>query len=329
MILGVGQCARLHFLCCGVIVETWCAECLTKISFSVKTIIYTSTLILALCCGSSAVAQNNACTTKSCPDSVLLSKRTDGDYEVRQYLVKGKNIQEADFTVHFPINSAKMSETFSDNSTEIKALKSFMAQFKDTLNRVKSVKIKGWASPDGSTAANQKLAKARVNTFVAYLKAQCPAMKSCAIEISSAVATWKDCLPMLESSSLKSSKAAADIINGNHTEAMKEAHLAKMTEVWAYLKSKVLPEFRCAEIEIDYTQSTIVEQRVLIKKPAQTPAPTTTSSSVTTTTSAPTTQVQPAAQNQPVVIEKQAEYLIIEDKNKGIIIEMDGSNVDW
>ena len=110
---------------------------------------------------------------------------------------------------------------------------------------------------------------------------------------------------------------------------MKEAHLAKMTEVWAYLKSKVLPELRCAEIEIDYTQSTIVEQRVLIKKPAQTPAPTTTSSSVTTTTSAPTTQAQPAAQNQPVVIEKQAEYLIIEDKNKGIIIEMDGSNVDW
>ena len=105
--------------------------------------------MMALCCGLGAVAQSNACKTKSCPDSVLISKRTDGNYEVRQYLVRGKNVQEADFTVHFPINSSKMSESFSDNSAEIKALKAFVVKFKDTLMRVKSVKISGWASPDG------------------------------------------------------------------------------------------------------------------------------------------------------------------------------------
>ena len=292
-----------------------------------KTIIYTSALILALCCGSGAVAQNNACKTKSCPDSVLLSKRTDGNYEVRQYLVKGKMVQAADFTVHFPINSAKMSEEFADNSAEIKALKSFMAKFKDTLMCVKAVKIKAWASPDGSQAANLKLAKARMNTFVAYLKAQCPSMKNFAVETSSAVATWTDCLPMLNASSLKTRKAAADIINGNQTEAMKEAHLAKMPEVWAYLKSKVLPELRCAQIEIHYTQSTVVEQRVMIKKPA--PAPVSTPAPAQKPTPTAQTQTQPTAQNQPVVVEKTVEYLIIEDKRNGIIVEMNDAEVDW
>ena len=299
-----------------------------------KTTFYTSALILALCCGTGAVAQNNAttnkaqgnttctdkvCTTKaSCPDSVLLSTRTDGNYEVRQYLVKGKNIMEADYAVHFPINSSQMSQTFSDNSSAVKSLKDFVAKFKsDTLMRIKAVKINAWASPDGVEASNLKLAKARAATFVAYLQSQCPEMKGMAVNTTSAVATWKDCLPMLDKLPQAEYKAAAEIINGNHTEAVKEAHLAKLPAVWDYLKSSVLPEFRCAEIEIHYTRSSIVEQRVMIKKPAPTPAP------------APVAQAQPVAQNKPVVVEKQIEYLIIEDKHKGIIVEMDESNVDW
>ncbi|MBO5813913.1 MAG: hypothetical protein J6R13_05300, partial [Alistipes sp.] len=252
-----------------------------------KTIIYTSALILALYCGSSAVAQNNTCTTKSCPDSLLLSTRTEGNYEIRQYLVKGNSVMEADYAVHFPISSSQMLTTFSDNNAQIKALVAFMTKFKtDTLMRIKSVKIKGWASPDGAETSNQKLAKARVTAFINYLKAQCPAMKSCAIATTSAVATWKDCLPMLENSTLADKKAAADIINGNHTEAEKEAHLAKMPEVWAYLKSKVLPSLRCAEIEIHYTRSSIVEQRLLIKTPE--PAPAAQPTSTTTTQPTPT-----------------------------------------
>ena len=301
-----------------------------------KTIIYTSALILALGCGSGAVAQNNACKTKSCPDSVLLSTRTEGNYEIRQYLVKGNSAMAADYTVHFPISSSQMSTSFSDNGAQIAALKAFAMKFKeDTLMCVKSVKVKGWASPDGSESANQKLAKARAAAFVAYLNAQCPAMKSCAIETSSAVATWKDCLPMIESSSLADKKAAADIINGNHTEAAKEAHLAKMPAVWDYLKSKVLPTLRCAEIEVVYTRSSVVEQRLLIQKQAtvSTPAPATTTTTqpaaAPAATTTPAVQSQPTAQNKPVVIEKSAEYLIIEDKRKGVIIEMDGANVDW
>lgn len=316
-------------------------ECLTKILFSVKTTIYTSALILALCCGSGAVAQNNAsapktpgnnactnkvcttnnastCSTASCPDSVLLSKRTDGNYEIRQYLVKGKTPMEVDFTVHFPINSSKMQPSFSDNAAAVKALSEFVAKFKqDTLMCLKSVKVNAWASPDGAETSNQKLAKARAATFVAYLCSQCPKMKGCAIETSAAVATWKDCLPMMSKLSKAEQTSAAEIINGNHTAATKEAHLSRMPAVWSLLKSEVLPEFRCAEVEIHYTRSSIVEERVMIQKPAPAPAP------------APAAQAQPVAQNKPVVVERQVEYLIIEDKHKGIIVEMEDSNVDW
>lgn len=286
--------------------------------FSVKTIIYTSALMLALCCGSAAMAQSNACKTTSCPDSVLLSKRTDGNYEVRQYLVKGKTVMEEDCTVHFPINSSKVSDSFSDNAAAITSLKAFMAKVKnDTLINIKALKINGWASPDGAEAANQKLAKARVQAFVAYLMAQCPSMKNFAIESSAEVATWKDCLPMLSELSVANRAAAEQVINGNHTEPAKEMHLSKMPAVWSYLKSDVLPEFRCAELEIHYCRSSLVEQRVMIKKPTPTPAP------------AAQTSPQPVAQNKPVVIQRDVEYLIIEDKHKGIILEMEDADVDW
>ncbi len=328
VILGVGQYARLHFLCCGVIVETSVVEslCLTKIFFNVKTTFYTSVLILALCCGSGAVAQNQACKTSSqtkpCPDSVLLSKRIDGNYEVRQYLVRDKTTMDTDYTVRFPINSSQMSQTFSDNASEIRSLKNFVAKFRDdTLMHVKAVKIKGWASPDGVEASNRKLAKARAAAFATYLRSQCPEMKNFAVETSFAVATWSDCLPMLERSSVANRTAAADIINGKHTMATKEAHLSKMPAVWDYLKSSVLPEFRCAEIEIVYTHSAIVEQRVLIRKPTPTPAP--------APVQQPPQQQQQSAQNRPVVVEKQIEYIIIEDKRNGVIVEMDEVDVDW
>lgn len=303
-----------------------------------KTIIYTSALILALGCGSGAVAQNTACKTKSCPDSLLLSTSTDGNYEVRKYLIKGKNPMEADYTVHFAINSAQLSESFADNAAQIKALKAFISQMKsDTLMRIQSVKVKGWASPDGNEASNQKLAKARATTFTAYLMAQCSKMKSYAVESAASVATWKDCLPMLEESSLAERKDAVSIINGNHTPQLTEQHLARLSSVWSYLKSDILPDLRCAEIEFTYCRSTIVEQRVLIEKPTPAPAPAAATAPATTPTpatnsaavqSTPTNQ-QAAAQNKPVVIERQAEYLIIEDKRNGVIIEMDNAGVDW
>ena len=147
---------------------------------------------------------------------------------------------------------------------------------------------------------------------------------------------------MLETASLANYKAAAEIINGDYIEAVKEAHLAKLPDVWAYLKSKVLPTLRCTQIEIEYTQSTIVEQRTMIKNttPAPTVAPAVTSSPTPapaatpapqqqSKSAAPASQTQTASQNQPVVIEKNVEYLIIEDKRKGVIIEMDNTDVDW
>ena len=295
-----------------------------------KTTLYTSALILALCCGSGAVAQNTACKTKSCPDSVLLSKRIDGNYEIRQYLVKGQNPQAADFTFHFPISSSQMQTGFSDNATVVKALNDFGAKVMgDTLVRIKSIKISGWASPDGSEAANQKLAKARATTLASYLMSQCPGMKSMAIDSSSAVATWKDCWPLLEKSSVADLDAAAKIITGNHTEAVKEAHLMKLSSVWAYLKGSVLPQFRCAKVEFVYCTSTIVEQRVMIQKPAPTPAPAPATTSAPATVQTTASTPQSVAQNKPVVVERTVEYLIIEDKRNGVIIEMDGPSVDW
>ena len=323
-----------------------------KIS-NVKTIIYTSALILALGCGSGAVAQNTACTTKSCPDSILLSKSTDGNYEVQKYLVKGKNTMTESFTFHFAINSSAMSSSFAGNDAVINSMMTFVAQFeKDTLMRVKSVKIKGWASPDGSELSNAKLAKARTATVMSYLMQNCPQMKNLAVESSSAVATWKDCVPMLQNATLEGGREAIAIINGNHPSPTTEQHLAKMPAVWSYLKSKVLPELRCVQIEVDYCRSSIVEQRVLIQKPAPSPSATPTVTPTpkpstpavqngTAAQTAPATQNTPAtqsnnaaqqptaAQDKPVVIERDVEYLIIEDKRNGIIIEMDNANVDW
>lgn len=312
-----------------------------KIS-NVKTFIYTSALILALGCGSGAVAQNTACTSKSCPDSILLSKSTEGNYEVRKYLVKGKNTMTESFTFHFAINSSAMASSFAGNDAVVKSMQTFVSQFgKDTLMRVKSVKVKGWASPDGSELSNTKLAKARTATVMSYLTKNCPEMKNLAVESSSAVATWKDCVPMLQSASLEGGKEAIAIINGNHPSTTTEQHLAKMPTVWGYLKSAILPEFRCVQIEVAYCRSSIVEQRVMIQKPAPAttvapatqstaPAPKTAPQPNNTPTQNNNTSQQPTAvQDKPVVIERDVEYLIIEDKRNGIIIEMDSANVDW
>ena len=101
----------------------------------------------------------------------------------------------------------------------------------------------------------------------------------------------------------------------------------KLSSVWAYLKGSVLPQFRCAKVEFVYCTSTIVEQRVMIQKPAPAPAPAATPAPATVQTTASTPQS--VAQNKPVTVERTVEYVIIEDKRNGVIIEMDGPSVDW
>ena len=111
---------------------------------SVKTIVTTFALSLALCAAAGATAQvrNTVPTPKA--DTVLLSETTGSDYIERRYEVK--NQHDTEYTVRYQINLATLNATLNGNSKQLDELNAFVGDLmKDTLLRVKSVTITGYS----------------------------------------------------------------------------------------------------------------------------------------------------------------------------------------
>ena len=55
------------------------------------------------------------------------------------------------------------------------------------------------------------------------------------------------------------------IFDSNVSNNTKELQLKKMTDVWNYMRTDILPPLRRVDIVINYAQGTIVEERTLIE----------------------------------------------------------------
>ena len=82
------------------------------------------------------------------------------------------------------------------------------------------------------------------------------------------------------------------IVDGNQAPMAKEQALKRNPAVWNYLAEQILPPMRRVEVMIGYATDRVVEERILVKKPAP----------------------QPAAPAE--------DYVVVEEDVNGVIVEM-------
>lgn len=216
---------------------------------------------------SAVTAQNSVVKA----DSVLLSERTEGNQRIREYRVHTP--EEADYAIHYAINSAALSNTFNGNEAEMDDLKKLMQEFVgDTTHRVTRIRIKGWASPDGPASLNKSLAAHRAQSAKSYLDQHYHLSKQCPVVAESATADWKAVRTLVAADNKVPHQAAVlTILDGKHSPAATEAALKQHPEAWHYLAAKILPELRKTQVEIDYAVASVVAHATQIAAPKPQP----------------------------------------------------------
>ena len=252
-------------------------------------------------------------------DSILLSDRIEGDDHIKHYLVHTP--ADADFTLHYLINNATLNRALENNAAELQQIDNLVTKvLADTLNQVQQVTITGYASPDGTLLRNQALAKRRAADMKSYLDKHYQLSKHDQVSWRAEVASWASLHDAVVTSSIPHRDSVLKILHGNHTEPQKEAALKRMPDVWSYLKTQILPPVRRATVDVAYHQGKVVEQRVMIPKPAPKPAP------------AP----QPAPEPEVVIVEEVIERVadpccndFCNSEQLGVIIDMTGVEIDY
>lgn len=199
-------------------------------------------------------------------DSVLLSDDADGDYRVRRYLVKEQD--DADYSIRYRISSAQLNTSFEGNQSQLSGLGELVdGLLADTLTQVERVSITGYASPDGPLALNRNLARRRMQDFRNYVDRRYGFSRKYDVQSGSAVVSWADIRNEIAASAVPDRPRVLEILDSNLPDADKQAALKRMPAVWNYLAANILPPLRRVEVQIDYGQGVVVEQRTRCPRP--------------------------------------------------------------
>lgn len=203
-------------------------------------------------------------------DTTLLSEWVDGPYLVRRYRIVEP--EPALYTLKYAISATKLNTLLAGNMEEIEALDKMMADIKaDTLIRVQSIDITGFASPDGNATKNEALALDRAQMFRKMLESRYAMLSSYDVRVMAEAEQWDNCNMAVLNSPIEDKQRVLSIIDSPATEASKEQQLKGLPQVWSIFREQILPPMRRVEMVVNYTKDMVVEVRTFIDNPKRQP----------------------------------------------------------
>lgn len=153
--------------------------------------------------------------------------------------------------IEYKVNQSNLLPNFRNNKAELDNILALIETVKnDPDNKVKNITIKGSASPEGSFAHNEKLAKARTETLAKYISKQ---LGDAEIETSFVAEDFDGYIAWVEQSNLTNKAGILDILNGSLDQDAKEkAVKAQYPEDYAVILSECYPALRKADYCVEY-----------------------------------------------------------------------------
>ncbi len=236
-----------------------------------------SSIVLALCLTTTALAQSSSSSSQPQDPNeiVVLSSYTDGNYNVERLLVLESGPNNNEFVVRYKINLTKLISSYNNNSSEIAGLQRFIESVqRDSLKKITHFDIIGYASPDGPTALNKRLANARATDFAQFVDKEYN-LGEYPRTVTGVPNSWSDAKSAIQSSSTPNKAEIIQIINNGTSQAEIESKIKGYPSAWEYIKSNILPPMRSVEIHLKYNSWKVVENRTLIEEVAPSAQPTT------------------------------------------------------
>ncbi len=166
-------------------------------------------------------------------------------------------------SVYYPINQSGVSSGYKNtkiglnNSDEMKSINEFVKKAKDEQITMKSVTVKGYASPDGAYELNDKLSQARANTSTKYLMGE---MKKAKVEGAandefyqkSAIAEdWDGFKALMEASDIADKEMILRVLQMQTDADAREREIKAMSMTYTQLADKILPKLRRSQVTIN------------------------------------------------------------------------------
>lgn len=156
--------------------------------------------------------------------------------------------------IDFPVNRTEITPTYRRNPEELaKIRKTIDLVANDADTRITSVKIVGFASPEGSYANNERLAKGRSKSLADYVK-NLYAFDPSVMQTSWVAENWEGLRNYVAHSTLPDTSALLSVID--YTELAPDARewrlKSRYPDQYAYLLENVYPGLRRSDYEVEY-----------------------------------------------------------------------------
>ena len=164
--------------------------------------------------------------------------------------------------VAFPAGSIRLDLKYGNNRAELEKLKGRLSQLQGAENRVRAVRLTGFASPDGSTSENERLAGNRAVGFKNYLQKLPELSGDVSVTIDWVGEDWEG-LRELVAKSGRSYSAEVLAVLDTYTDADSRRKQLKALDKGAIYKDIEKSFFsRLRRMELDITYETVVKADV-------------------------------------------------------------------
>ncbi len=157
----------------------------------------------------------------------------------------------------FPVNRVEIRPDYRQNSRELAAIRETVESVRnDKYATITGISIKGYASPEGSYANNERLAKGRSEALLAYVKDMYD-LSGVSTDVRYEPEDWEGLESRVESSNLAGKDELLAIIrDGSITDPdRREAKLRTVAggEPYRYLLREIYPALRHSDYKVSYT----------------------------------------------------------------------------
>lgn len=190
------------------------------------------------------------------PELVLQHKQENGWTDVQSQAVRGTAY------VVFPVNRTEVRTDYRNNLHELDRLCHVIDSMRLSDNvQLNHVSIKGYASPEGSYANNERLARERTNSLCQYVASHC-GLSTDLISMDYVAEDWQGLRLHVARSDRKERAAILQLIDSSMEPDAKLAAIAQRhPAAYQWMSDEVFPLLRHTDYEIDYTQRSVTEHR--------------------------------------------------------------------
>ncbi len=166
--------------------------------------------------------------------------------------VKVRDITKAAY-IDFRVNRTEIDQSLNHNAEQLREILSTLdAVHANPDLTITNITLRGYASPEGSWANNDRLASARVNVLRNYVAANFT-MPAGDITVSHVAEDWEGLRTMVEKSNLPAKERIIDVIDSPIPPDAREAALKSLGGgVWQTMLRDMMPPLRRTEYRVEF-----------------------------------------------------------------------------